>query len=148
MAFVVIKFCGRGWVSYFCCMATNAIQITDDEVLTCVYRTTANAALQRGDGAHVATVDNVLLLGQFLKEGKLLLNSALGRYYAGDLRYVVPSEWAGSADEIKNLSVAFLANYVTAKWLELYSTGERYIVVANEALNEVKLILSKRNKPS
>lgn len=124
------------------------INISDDVVLKGVYRLTANAAVQRGDAQHVASVDNEGMLLQFMGEGKGVLAKSLGRYSAGELRYSMPDEWPDRSADINSLAEVFLTNYVIAKWFELNGTGDRFLNVANEALNEIVTILGKRVKPT
>lgn len=124
------------------------INISDDVVLKGVYRLTANAAVQRGDAQHVASVDNEGMLLQFMGEGKRVLAKSFGRYSAGELRYSMPDEWPDRSADVNALAVVVLTNYVIAKWYELNGTGDRFLNVANEALNEIVTILGKRVKPT
>ena len=132
------------------------VNINEDNVLKGVYQLTANAAVQRGDAQHVATVDNKDMLSQFIGEGKKLVEKALGRYSTGVkveggkelLGYSMPAEWPDRSAEITSLAEVFLTNYVIAKWYELNGTGDRFLNVANEALSEIGVLLGKRNKPT
>lgn len=128
------------------------INIIEDNILKGVYRLTANAAVQRGDAQHVATVDNKDMLSQFIGEGEKLLKKALGRYSTGGedgvLGYSMPDEWPERDAEVTSLAEVFLTNYAIAKWYELNGTGDRFLNVANEALGEIGVLLGKRNKPT
>ena len=128
-------------------MKSFEVNISDDVVLMGVYRLTANAAVQRGDAQHVASVDNEDMLSQFLGEGKRVLAKSFGRYSAGGLGYSMPDEWPDRSADIDSLAGVFLTNYVIAKWFELNGTGDRFLNVANETLSEIVVILSQRKKP-
>jgi hypothetical protein len=129
-------------------MILKEVNITEDNVLTGVCRLTANAAVQRGDAQHVATVDEIDMLKQFISEGKGLIKKALGRYSTEELGYSMPKEWPDRSEEITKLAEVFLTNYTIAKWYELNGTGDRFLNVANEALEEIGILLGKRNKPT
>ena len=118
-----------------------------ESIATAVYRLTANAAVQRGDAQAVATEDNGDLINVFIEDGKKLLEKALGRYSTGDLGYSMPENWKDRSEDINGHADTFLKNYVLAKWYELNGTGERYIAMANEALECIVSILEKRTKP-
>lgn len=122
--------------------------ITTGDIATEVYRLTANAAVQRGDAQAVATEDNEDLINVFIEDGKKLLEKALGRYSTGGLGYSMPENWADRSEDINGHADTFLKNYVLAKWYELNGTGERYIAMANEALECIVTILGKRTKPN
>lgn len=121
--------------------------ITTGDIATEVYRLTANAAVQRGDAQAVATEDNEDLINVFIEDGKKLLEKALGRYSTGGLGYSMPENWADRSEDINGHADTFLKNYVLAKWYELNGTGERFIAMANEALECIVSILEKRTKP-
>lgn len=123
------------------------IEIDDNDVLKKVYRLTANAAVQRGDAQAVATEDNIDMLNVFIEDGKKLLEKALGRYSTGGLGYSMPENWKDRSEDINGHADTFLKNYVLSKWYELNGTGERFIAMANEALECIVLILNKREKP-
>ena len=133
-------------------MKQYEVSITEELVLKGVYQLTANAAVQRGDAQHVATVDNKNMLLQFLGEGKKSLEKAFGRYSVGvvgdKFYYSMPGEWPDRSAEVNSLSEIFLMNYAIAKWYELHGTGDRFLSAANEALNEIIVMLGKRNKPT
>ena len=112
-----------------------------------VYRLTANAAVQRGDAQAVATEDNKDLIDVFIKDGELLLEKALGRNSTGELGYSMPENWKDRSKDIKDHADTFLKNYALAKWYELNGTGDRFIAMANEALECIVSILNKREKP-
>lgn len=112
-----------------------------------VYRLTANAAVQRGDAQAVATEDNGDLINVFIEDGKKLLEKALGRYSTGELGYSMPENWKDRSKDVNGHAGTFLKNYVLSKWYELNGTGERFIAMANEALECIVLILNKREKP-
>lgn len=118
-----------------------------ESIATAVYRLTANAAVQRGDAQAVATEDNGDLINVFIEDGKKLLEKALGRYSTGDLGYSMPENWMDRSEDINGHADAFLKNYVLSKWYELNGTGERFIAMANEALECIVSILEKRTKP-
>ena len=121
--------------------------IETGDVATEVYRLTANAAVQRGDAQAVATEDNGDLINVFIEDGKKLLEKALGRYSTGDLGYSMPENWMDRREDINGHADTFLKNYVLSKWYELNGTGERFIAMANEALECIVSILEKRTKP-
>lgn len=121
--------------------------IETGDIATEVYRLTANAAVQRGDAQAVATEDNGDLINVFIEDGKKLLEKALGRYSTGDLGYSMPENWMDRSEDINGHADTFLKNYVLAKWYELNGTGERFIAMANEALECIVSILEKRMKP-
>ena len=121
--------------------------ITTGDIATEVYRLTANAAVQRGDAQAVATGDNKDLIDVFIKDGELLLEKALGRYSTGELGYSMPENWKDRSKDINDHADTFLKNYALAKWYELNGTGERFIAMANEALECIVSILNKREKP-
>lgn len=126
------------------------IKFDDDvvqNVLKEVYQLTANAAVQRGDAQAVATVDDIDMLNVFIEDGKKLLEKALGRYSTGKLGYSMPENWKDRSVDINDHAHVFLKNYVLSKWYELNGTGERFIAMANEALECIVLILNKREKP-
>lgn len=125
-------------------MVSYVLDIKD--VLTAVYRLTANAAVQRGDADHVATEDNKDMLNQFLEEGKGLLMNAFGRY-ATPTGYAMPSNWPDRSEEVSSLAKDFLANYVTAKWFELNGAGDKFLATANTELESIKLLLIQRRRP-
>lgn len=128
-------------------MKNYSINIKDGDVLTKIYRLTANAAVQRGDALQVATPDNVDLLTGFINDGRAVLIGALERYSTGGLNYSMPENWPDMSGDIKELAEIFLVNYAIAKWYELNGTGERFIATANEALMAISPLLNKRNKP-
>ena len=134
-------------------MKQYTIKITlDDEpgkesIATAVYRLTANAAVQRGDANAVATEDNEDLINVFIEDGKKLLEKALGRYSTGNFGYSMPENWKDRSKDINGYADTFLKNYVLSKWYELNGTGERFIAMANEALECIVSILEKRTKP-
>lgn len=121
--------------------------IETGDVATEVYRLTANAAVQRGDAQAVATEDNEDLINVFIEDGKKLLEKALGRYSTGGIGYSMPENWMDRSKDINSHADTFLKNYVLAKWYELNGTGERFIAMANEALECIVSILEKRTKP-
>ena len=121
--------------------------IETGDVATEVYRLTANAAVQRGDAQAVATEDNGDLINVFIEDGKKLLEKALGRYSTGDLGYSMPENRMDRREDINGHADTFLKNYVLSKWYELNGTGERFIAMANEALECIVSILEKRTKP-
>ena len=123
-----------------------------ESIATAVYRLTANAAVQRGDAQAVATEDNEDLINVFIEDGKKLhmelLEKALGRYSTGNLGYSMPENWKDRSEDINGHADTFLKNYVLSKWYELNGTGERFIAMANEALECIVAILGKRTKPN
>lgn len=131
-------------------MQDKTIDIAVSDVCTEVYLMTANAAQQRGDINNVATADNVRVISQFVESGKLLLEKSLGRYSTGIINgtigYSMPDNWPDRSEEIDGYAKVFLANYAIARWYELNGTGDRFVAMANEALGNIVLILSKRNK--
>ena len=127
-------------------MTEYTISVTDS-VLDSVYRLTANAAVQRGDAQAVATEDNKDMLQQFKDEGFKLLGMAFGRYYVGDGRYSMPSNWPNLSADINALAEKAMANYILAKWYELNGAGDKYMAVFSEVLTNIANILNKREKP-
>lgn len=131
-------------------MQDKTIDIAVNDVCTEVYLMTANAAQQRGDINNVATADNVSVISQFIESGKLLLEKSLGRYSTGVINgtigYSMPDNWPDRSEEVDGYAKVFLANYAIARWYELNGTGDRFVAMANEALGNIVLILSKRNK--
>jgi hypothetical protein len=126
-------------------MTEYTISVTDS-VFESVYRLTANAAVQRGDAQAVATEDNKDMLQQFKDEGFKLLEKAFGRYYAGDGKYSMPSNWPNLSTDINTLAEKAMTNYILAKWYELNGAGESFHKVVNETLDIIALILGKRKK--
>lgn len=126
-------------------MTEKTINVTGD-VLECVYRLTANAAVQRGDAQAVATVDNLDMLNQFKEEGMKLLEDAFGRYYIGESKYFMPANWPDLSADINKLAETAIVNYILAKWYELNGSGDKFIVAYKEALNHIKNLLAKRTK--
>lgn len=118
-----------------------------DSVFESVYRLTANAAVQRGDAQAVATEDNKDMLQQFKDEGLKLLEMAFGRYYVGNGKYSMPSNWPNLSADIDALAEKAMTNYILAKWYELNGTGDKYMAVFNEVLTNIANILNKREKP-
>lgn len=118
-----------------------------DSVFESVYRLTANAAVQRGDAQAVATEDNKDMLQQFKDEGLKLLEMAFGRYYMGNGKYSMPSNWPNLSADIDALAEKAMTNYILAKWYELNGTGDKYMAVFNEVLTNIANILNKREKP-
>ena len=127
-------------------MTEYTISVTGT-VFESVYRLTANAAVQRGDAQAVATEDNKDMLQQFKDEGFKLLERAFGRYYAGDGKYSMPSNWPNLSADINALAEKAIANYILAKWYELNGTGDKYMAVFSEVLTNIANILNKREKP-
>lgn len=127
-------------------MTEYTISVTDT-VFESVYRLTANAAVQRGDAQAVATEDNEDMLQQFKDEGFKLLEMAFGRYYVGDGRYSMPSNWPNLSTYINTLAEKAIANYILAKWYELNGAGDKYMAVFSEVLTNIANILNKREKP-
>ena len=131
-------------------MQDKTIDIAVNDVCTEVYLMTANAAQQRGDINNVATADNVRVISQFIESGKLLLEKSLGRYSTGVINgtigYSMPDNWPDRSEEVDGYAKVFLANYAIARWYELNGTGDRFEAMANEALGNIVLILSKRKK--
>ena len=119
-------------------MNTYEVKIVEEDILDAVYNITANAAVQRGDAAHVATGDNKGILQEFLKKGKALVSAALGRYGNG-LEYSMPANW-DFEDEVNKRVNSFLVDYVLTSWMGL--TAEVTMPVL-----ELTSILNKRNKP-
>lgn len=119
-------------------MKSYKIQIVEDDIFDTVYNITANAAVQRGDAAHVATEDNKGILQEFLEKGKALVSAALGRYGNG-LEYSMPANW-DFEDEVNKRVNSFLVDYVLTSWMGL--TAEVTMPVL-----ELTSILNKRNKP-
>lgn len=127
-------------------MTDYTISVTDS-VLESVYRLTANAAVQRGDAQAVATEDNKDMLQQFKDEGFKLLEMVFGRYYVGNGRYSMPSNWPNLSADINALAEKAIANYILAKWYELNGAGDKYMAVFSEVLTNIANILNKREKP-
>lgn len=127
-------------------MTEYTISVTDS-VYKSVYRLTANAAVQRGDAQAVATEDNKDMLQQFKDEGFKLLEMAFGRYYVGNGRYSMPSNWPNLSADIDALAEKAMTNYILAKWYELNGVGDKYMAVFSEVLTNIANILNKREKP-
>lgn len=119
-------------------MKNYEVTINEEGIYTAVYNITANAAVQRGDAAHVATEDNKGVLKEFLEKGKAFIGPALGRYGSG-LKYSMPASWSFK-DEIDERVNAFLVDYVMASWVGLVAEVEKPVL-------ELLSILNKRNKP-
>lgn len=136
-------------------MKSYYLDIEADSVLEPVYRLTANAAQQRGDALHVATEDNKDMLLQFLGEATIRLEGIFGRYWVGlktiddksVFVYSMPDNWPQKVNEVNGLVESFLANYVTAKWIELWGTAEGFVNTANEVLGRIVELLNLRSKP-
>ena len=128
-------------------MNTYEVKIVKEDIFGAVYNITANAAVQRGDAQAVATEDNKDMLQQFKDEGFKLLEKALGRYYVGNGRYSMPSNWPNLSADINALAEKAIANYILAKWYELNGTGDKYMAVFSEVLTNIANILNKREKP-
>lgn len=127
-------------------MKDYEINIEPEKVMEEVYRWTANAAVQRGDANAVATSDNKTLLEKFLDDAKMMLADALGRYSTGGLKYTVPEHWGGTTEDVNKWAMMFAKNYCTAKWYELNGTGERFLEMAQMAINALTTELRKRKK--
>ena len=127
-------------------MTEYIISVTDS-VFESVCRLTANAAVQRGDAQAVATEDNKDMLQQFKDEGFKLLEMAFGRYFVGNGKYSMPSNWPNLSADIDDLSEKAMTNYIVAKWYELNGTGHKYMAVFTEVLTNIANILNKREKP-
>lgn len=127
-------------------MTEYTISVTDS-VYESVYRLTANAAVQRGDAQAVATEDNKDMLQQFKDEGLKLLEMVFGRYYVGNGRYSMPSNWPNLSADINALAEKAITNYILAKWYELNGAGDKYMAVFSEVLTNIANILNKREKP-
>ena len=119
-------------------MKSHEVKISEEDVYSAVYNITANAAVQRGDAAHVATEDNRDILAEFLAEGEEKVAAALGRYGNG-LKYSMPDNW-DYKDEIDKRVNAFVVDYVLASWMGLVAQTEKPVL-------ELMTILNKRNKP-
>lgn len=126
-------------------MTEYTISVTDS-VFESVYRLTANAAVQRGDAQAVATEDNKDMLQQFKDEGFKLLEKAFGRYYVGDGKYSMPSNWPNLSADINALAEKAVTNFILAKWYELNGAGESFHKIVNETFDIIALILGKRIK--
>lgn len=126
-------------------MTEYTISVTDS-VFESVYRLTANAAVQRGDAQAVATEDNKDMLQQFKDEGFKLLEKAFGRYYVGDGKYSMPSNWPNLSADINALAEKAVTNFILAKWYELNGAGESFHKIVNETFDIIALILGKRVK--
>lgn len=124
-----------------------------------VFMYTANAALQRGDGRAVATEDDEAILNGLAKDGKRMLRDVFGRYYKSwtetlkdggmveALTYEMPDNWGGNNEDVADLTVMFMRNFILTKWFEMNGTGERFEEMAREAAQEIKRILDKRVRP-
>lgn len=119
-------------------MKNYKVKIVEEDILDAVYNITANAAVQRGDAAHVATEDNKGILQEFLEKGKALVSAALGRYGNG-LEYSMPANW-DFEDEVNERVNKFLVDYIVASWMGLAAEIELPAL-------ELITILNKRNKP-
>lgn len=128
-------------------MKKCSVDIKDDDVLTEVYRQTANMAKQRGDADAVATSDDVDLLEGFIADGKALLMRGFGRYATEDMQYEMPENWLDAKKSVTELSTFYVVNYVLKRWYEQNGTGERFEKTANEALLGIIQLLNKRMKP-
>ena len=120
-------------------MKSYKIEFPDD-LLTRIYRMTANAAMLRGDGKFSATEDDVDILNQFKKDGEVILNNALGKYGLGALEYSMPGNW-NYAKEINDLASAFMVEYITTRWMALGGNEVAQPVI------DLMPILGKRVKP-
>jgi hypothetical protein len=88
-----------------------------------------------------------------------MLRDVFGRYYkswtetpkdggmAETLTYEMPDNWGGSNEDVADLTVMFMRNFILAKWFEMNGTGERFEEAAREAAQEIKRILDKRVRP-
>lgn len=128
-------------------MKNYEVKIVEEDIFDAVYNITANAAVQRGDAQAVATEDNKDMLQQFKDEGFKLLEMVFGRYYVGNGRYSMPSNWPNLSADINALAEKAMANYILAKWYELNGAGDKYMAVFSEVLTNIANILNKRNKP-
>lgn len=120
---------------------------SQEEVLTEVMRISANAALQRGDAAHVATEDNEELLGAFFEEVKAEVVLLLSKYINSDLAFSMPENWDFSLEKtLKAIVKSVLVYGVLAKWYAL-SGDSVYGDMFSSTIEEILSILRKRVKP-
>lgn len=136
-------------------MKRYSISVGINDIATEVYRVTANAAVERGDAAHVATEDNEGMVERFVIAALPVLRGAIGRYdarveYAGgnvEVDITLPDNWRGTAEELKAACMEYLIHMAVAGWYELAGTADRNINAANVALSGLGIILDRRTKP-
>lgn len=125
-----------------------------DDVARYVYELTANVAKERGETKHIATEDNEIIIG-FIKSAAGILFRGLGSYakeYNADdecVRFVicVPENWSEEWFPIHECKM-FLANYSTAKWVELSGMDSSlFLARSQEALDNIGYSLDRRLKP-
>lgn len=136
-------------------MREVTISIQKAMVAGAVYRLTANAEVERNDNAHVATDDNRSFVFAVIDDATHLLSDAVMRYgyataTADDVNIVIymPANWGGEVGALENAIRVFVENYAIAKWFELSGSAENYNLAQVAALQSVKNILEKRNKPT
>ena len=142
-------------------MKTVTIDIDIDKVFREVYKTTAYAAVQRGDNKLVATADNENILTTYYAEGWVLLCGLLAHYsptleYENDdvsipfpysVEISMPDNWNGEDEDLKFLACEYMVNFVLLKWFGLTADGEKFAAAAKVATENIKVLLSKRKKP-
>ena len=137
------------------------VDINPDKVFEVVYKTTAYAAVQRGDSNLVANEDNANILTEYYAEGWTVLGGLFAPYspefdyenddvshiYPFSVALNMPGNWGGTSDDLEFLTSEYMANFVLYKWFGLTSDGERFATTANGIIENIKIILAKRLKP-
>lgn len=136
-------------------MTIETITISKEKISEAVYRLTANAEMERGDEAHIATEDNAAVVMGFVDDAAHLLSDVVSFYgdaiTDGDSVVVtlnMPSHWGGNTDVATDAIRVFLENYTIARWFELSGTADRFNNAASAALVALKKVLDKRLKPT
>lgn len=136
-------------------MKDFSITIAYADIAAEVYRLTANAAMERGDGLHSATEDNAEVVNGFISDGGKFVRKAFGRYMKNfssengfSVDYSMPDNWKEAETEIKELCIQALVYYSAAKWLGLSGgDGGAFLTVMSSALELLETVLDKRKKP-
>jgi hypothetical protein len=133
----------------------KTITIKKEDIAEAVYRLTANAEMERGDEAHIATEDNSAVVMGFINDAAHLLSDMVNVYgyaIANDENVVVslnmPSHWGGKIEVAQDAARVFLENYAIGRWFELSGTADRFNNAASAALVTLKKVLDNRLKPT
>lgn len=132
-------------------MKEYSVDIDKEDILTEVYRLSANAAKERGDVLHVATADNADVVERLLAEGMGPLVATFGRYfleYIGwQIKFSMPENWSERLkDAIEENCRVFLINFTLGRWFALSGVDTGHMQVAGTYLNNIKDLLTKRYK--
>lgn len=123
-----------------------SIDIVLGNVLAEVKRISANAALQRGDAAHVATDDNDTLLEKFFAQVQNEMVASI-KYAKKPTEFEVPANWDSSLkDSVQERVNDALIYGVLAHWYSL-SAESVYSQMFAGCIEEINVLLNRRVKP-